>query len=302
MKIAFAKQFVDENFEAPSQALQYRKKARAAARKLPDFGQSIIRFGPCSSTKGRCQRATCPTCTRRMRKDLVAFADRELLHQRDWFFVTAFFAGWTFPDGDATTMPPFRSSRVVQNLRQRLRRHASGELLVIGAVDAVFIHRANVAKGTCFHVHLLVTGASKSEIRKAFATLPLDREFHVPLQIKRVAKSASALKTRQNFLESLTYCVKQPYWAAHYPDAKNASKQRSFPKPRELAQIVGHFGKRSISDRLILGAVRYEHGRFAMVKSAMKSNSEVKSAKLKIRLKSVSRTRHKTHNHWKSSH
>ncbi len=212
---------------------------------------------PVACTKAqRCESGYCPVCIRLLRKKLLSFAERERLHELPWVYVTLCFKGWGIKPGDSSAFGKLRDHHLIKGVIRNLSRQPGPPLIVIGGIETVFITLNNEPLVKPMHIHVLVSGRSKEQIRKAVGNRILRTEGQ-PFP----DHYADVEPTFDDFVKALSYSFKQPFWKKSRLRASDVGTKQ-FPKPNELRELAGNYGVHGWSGRLILCGVRFAGGRF----------------------------------------
>lgn len=215
----------------------------------------------------RCRDGCCPVCIRLLRRRLLRFAVFAGLCRRDWYFATIFVEGWRKPSGDFSAFGKLRNHRLIENLKRQLRRTAEGDLVVIGSIETEYQTVDNEPRGKPFHLHLMITGATAQTIKKAVRTsLPLDRAVGQAFQSKAVPARP------KDILSCLGYVLKQPFWKKSKSE-KMTKAARQWPRPVELAELIGNIGVHGWSGRLILIGLDFRGGEFRLTAKLSSTSS-----------------------------
>ena len=246
-------------FERGSSARAMRRKVRAALRRHPvKYEGKRMQLGRCLA-EDPCHSGLCPSCLRGLRRGLLRFLSHQRLHRREWYLVTIRVAGWTKAVGDYTPFGPLREHPAIKAYLGRLRRQGHADLVLFGSIETVFKTVANKAVGKPFHLHFMISGASKADINEAVrSTFKLDRSTRRALDVERVDPG------RVNFVRAASYVFKQPYWKKSHRTFKSRDGWRQFPKPNELAELISNLGAHPWNGRLIMVGMRFDQGVFRM--------------------------------------
>ncbi|RWH69495.1 MAG: DUF927 domain-containing protein [Mesorhizobium sp.] len=248
---AQAHDILSPNFETVSDCREYRRRALAAA---PTTKQYIAE--KCTN-KQRCNSGLCPLCIRSLRVRFVEFLHQEQLHERQWFFVTAYIRGWTKKPGDLRTFGKLAAHPAIKAFVQRLRRLNTPNLMLIGAIETVWRTNDNVPTGKPFHLHFMISGPSEAQIKRSAGGFDRDRSVLRALRVEAVKPGW------EDFRDAATYTVKQSFWKYSY-FGLGPEKRRQFPSRRELSELICNLGPHLVSGRLVFVGIRYEHRRFRL--------------------------------------
>ena len=221
--------YLPEGFEKLGACRAYRRKVQATLRLHgKKIQETRPKLGKCRQDDP-CHLGECALCNRRLRKLLGRFLAHEQLHQRHWLFVTIFVGGCTKPPRDYSPFGPLRDRAEIKAFVGRLRRLGHPDLLSFGSIETFYKTVANVPVGKPFHLHFMISGASKAEITEAArSSFKLDRSTARPLDIREVRPG------RTSFVRSASYAFKQPFWKKAYPTQSSRSGRSNSPSRTNL--------------------------------------------------------------------
>ena len=217
-----------------------------------------------------CLQVSCPSCNRRLRLKLLHFAEEEKLHLGSWFLITIRIPnGFKLP-GDASPYLEFKKNLHLKRAIQRLRRTKNRSrnmkpLRIIGALEAPCKTIENIPQRRQLHAHMLVSGLSKVELKKALSFIreiptPHDKSL-IKVDIKRIKRG------KDNFISTLSYSVKQPIVKHSFPSAKTNKPIYCFPSKSELLELIGNYGLGSkCTDRILTVGFRVSAKGFIRLK------------------------------------
>ncbi|RWB91144.1 MAG: DUF927 domain-containing protein [Mesorhizobium sp.] len=252
-------QILSPNFESIETCREYRRKALAAVPAAKQF------LAEKCSKEHRCNSGLCPLCIRALRKRLVEFLHQQNLHDRKWFFVTAYIRGWTRKPGDVRPFPKLGSHPQIKAFVRRLRYLKVPNLMLIGAIETVWRTNDNKATGKPFHLHFMVSGPSEAQVKQAASGFDRDDNVRTPLKVIPVEPGW------EDFRDTATYTIKQPFWKYSY-HGLGPKKQRQLPNRQELTELISNLGAHDVRGRFVFVGMQYKHGRFALTPN-MKSMS-----------------------------
>lgn len=262
---AQAQNILPPKFESVATCRKYRRAALGAAPTTKHY------LAEKCSTKKRCNSGLCPLCIRALRMRFVEFLHQEALHERKWFFVTAYIRGWTKKPGDMRAFGRLRDNLEIKAFVRRLRHLKVPNFMLIGAIETVWRTIDNEATGKPFHLHFMISGPSEPQIKQAARGFDLDRSAKgQPLRVEAVPPGW------EDFRNAATYTVKQPFWKYSY-HGEPSRKKRAFPNRRELHELISNLGPHPVSGRLAFVGMRYDHGRFRLTSNvkSVSANSQV---------------------------
>lgn len=261
--------FLAEKMEPFARCREHRAKVVAAMECNGVGDPSEIK----ACRKGRrCRSGLCPVCIRILRRRLLRFLVARRLHRLRWYFVTIFVAGWTKPPGDASGFGALRDHHPIENFATQLKRLGGEGLILIGSIETDYQVVANQPVGKPFHLHCLITGRSEEQILGAAQTC-----FNLDQRVVQPVKRLLVGPTIADFLYAASYAFKQPFWKKSRPSPR-AVAQRQWPKPAELAELIGNMGVHGWGGRLILVGVRNDNGRFRVTANLSATNPKGLSA------------------------
>lgn len=214
----------------------------------------------------RCRSGLCPVCVRILRRHLLRFLVARRLHRLRWHFVTIFVAGWTMKPGDASSFGDLRDHHPIENFTTQLKRLGGEGLILVGSIETDYQVVANQPVGKPFHLHCLISGRSEEQILSAAHTC-----FDLDQRAVQAVKTETVKPTIDDFLSAASYAFKQPFWKKSRPSPQ-ATARRQWPKPAELAELIGNMGVHGWGGRLILVGVRNDNGKFRVTTNLSATN------------------------------
>lgn len=261
---AQAQNILPSKFESVATCRRYRRAVLAAAPTTKHY------LAEKCTPKKRCNSGLCPLCIRALRERFVEFLHQERLHEREWFFVTAYIQGWTKKPGDLRAFGKLSTNPAIKAFVQRLRRLELPNLVLFGAIETVWRTNENKATGKPFHLHFMISGPSETQVKEAADRFGLDTIVRAPLKVVAVPRCW------EDFRNAATYTVKQPFWKYSY-HGLGPRKKRQFPNRRELGELICNLGPHSTAGRLAFAGMQYKHGRFELTPNvkSMSAKSQV---------------------------
>ncbi|RBO97235.1 hypothetical protein DFR47_10216 [Pseudochrobactrum asaccharolyticum] len=262
--------YLPEAFETFGSTKERRKKIRKAVLAL----DNKVKMEKKCSIDNRCHSGFCPTCLRLLRKKFLRFVQREELAKREWYMVTVFVEGWTKPAGDFEPFGELKNNPIIKKFLKQLRKVGQPDMLLFGSIETVFKVRDNKPIGKPFHLHMLISGASKEQIRVSVRKTIPRPTIGVPLRIDHVQQTAKDL------VRSSSYILKQTFWLRS--ESKKGFKKLESPKPQQLAELLSNLGTHQWGDRFFYIGIRFCYGKFSItpnVKSMFTKKTNNKSHK-----------------------
>ena len=161
--------------------------------------------------------------------------------------------------------------RAIKAFKQQLKRiHAKRNSLneqkdalrVIGSIETQYDQVSNRPNGKPFHIHLLISGLNKDDIRdcaEAFLKENSENSRGRKIDIRSVKSGFD------DFAQVLTYCMKQPFQKKVFVNEKTTNPRRVWAKPSELAELAANISKIPVNGRLILIGFRYNKRYIALL-------------------------------------
>lgn len=234
-----------------------RRKIKRVLRDLPLPIKKEIDF-PSRCHKGqRCLSGLCPTCMRNFRRKFLRFAHQERLASLRWSFVTVLIDGWTIKAGVYDNFGPLKDHAIIKQILQRFRRLQQPRLILFGSIETVYQKLDSDPIGKPFHLHMMISGASKKAIHKCL-NVPesLSTTSAIPIHVKLVGS------TYDDFVRAASYTIKQPFWEQR-KSSKSKFKPRRFPTRLALGELLSNYGQHHIGGRTFYIGIRYQHSQFS---------------------------------------
>lgn len=270
------KHVIPQEFETPEKVLKFRKDVRIGIRNLPRASRRKLTLGPCTREE-RCGNQLCPICVYRFRKQLIQFGWEQQLHQHEWHFVTIRIPPWVMKAGDVTPLAEHVGEpgssvgnlQVIKSLLQWFRRHARKELdspplIVFGSIETQLNVVGNVPEDKPFHIHFLITGIDKDEIKRE-----LRRRFgaRIPGGPRIPVKIIVVVREPEDFATVITYCYKQPFQKRVFVNEETKRGRQVWAKPPELAELALNMGSAPLRDRMFMVGIRFVNGKLRLIRN-----------------------------------
>lgn len=192
-----------------------------------------------------CGLLPCPNCMRFYRIWIVAEILR-LFQGQDLLFVTIVPPRLRFPAG---SLSDFEPRNLIERVKRQLERYAPRGTIAIGGIDFSFeVDNVNGRPAAWQpHLHLIVAGCTKLELRKALQGLyPPSKTVPRPVLIRSVT----------DLPEVASYCFKSFHWQrCRYNSSSGQPRTRLIglkpPEQREIALLTADL--RHSDMRLFLG-------------------------------------------------
>lgn len=240
-----------------------RQLLRRHARHKP-FHSSIARsLEHCLDHDGRtCDHDACPAAchfaARRLRAAIILGATPLLQdHDGPISFVTVAHPRWALPPGQLRDV---NSAAIQQWVRRRFMTIAGAGLVAVGAIDLSLNTALDGTLSYHPHVHLVIAGASKAELRDAFK---IPRTHALPheklLKVEPIGP--------ENVARCIAYSVKQPYVKKRVAYRGNNGRVQSRHVRLDLAyqlEVDRWLSGLDVDARLLLFGIR-RHGRDVVV-------------------------------------
>lgn len=258
----FNSSYLPARFESFEKTKSERRKIRNTLRALPhDIVRRIDLPSRCHKDS-RCLSGLCPTCNRNYRRSFLRFARDKKLANLRWHFVTVIVDGWDVEQGDYTAFRNLRDHPIIERILQRFRRAARPGLLVFGSIENVYKTVDSLPAGKAFHLHMMVSGLSKTAIRECLSipevlSAPSDR----PVLIRLVRRKPTAETT--DFVRSASYAIKQPFFEQR-TFSNSSRKFRRFPTKLALGELLSNYGSHPVGSRAFFIGFRCDQGHFSL--------------------------------------
>lgn len=249
-------------FESFAKTKNERRKIQRTLHALPGNIGRRIRFPSRCHKDSRCLSGLCPTCNRNYRRSFLQFAHDEKLANLAWHFVTVIVDGWDVELGDYTAFGDLRDHPVIERILQRFRRAARHGLLVFGSIENVYKTVDSNPTGKAFHLHMMVSGLSKTTIRECLSipevlSAPSDRPVLIRLVRRKPTEETS------DFVRSASYAIKQPFFEQR-TFSNSSRKFRRFPTRLALGELLSNYGSHPVGARAFFIGFRCDQGHFSL--------------------------------------
>jgi len=174
--------------------------------------------------------------------------------------------GWVIAPGDMQPFGRLRDHPSILCLIARLRRLNLPDLVVFGSIETVLVTTANIPTGKPFHIHIMMSGITEEEVRRAVAAT-MGVEPHV----------VEVEPSEADFFRVASYAVKQTLLKKSKRHPDDPGRHQSL-KPSERRELISNFGRHGWTGRLILLGMRFDGSQFRLSPSlSVRPNSAVSS-------------------------
>lgn len=238
------------SFETLKEVKKHQSNAKKALKAL---GLPCKDINNCRLNR-RCYNGFCPVCTRLIRKKILSASTE--ISQLKYHFVTINPKGWLIPANDNRQFDSIIDNKQIKAFIEELKKDYPENLIVIGGIEVLYKTIGNVPQGKRFHMHCIISGPTKNEIKKAASrNFKLDDRMKNPLLIKEVKA------TEEDFFKTISYAFKQPLLAKSFKHKDSKGVYQTL-QTTALEELIQNYGPHSVFDRLILEGVKWDGSKF----------------------------------------